>query len=75
MCQTNVTEDEIYYIIDCIKYKHLTDKYCIINDCNKSRVLQFRHIMEDKDPMVLNNLIQYITDAFKLRESELAMPK
>ena len=31
--------------------------------------------MEDKDPMVLKNLIQYITDAFKLRESELVMPK
>ena len=31
--------------------------------------------MEDKDTIVLQNLIQYLTDAFKLRESELAMPK
>ena len=37
----------------------LRDKYCIIENCNKSRVLQYKHIMEDKDPIVLKNLIQY----------------
>ena len=62
MCQTNVTEDEIHFIIDCTEYNHLRDKYCIIGYCNKSHVLQFMHIMEDRDPIVLNNLIQYITD-------------
>ena len=45
VCQTNVTEDEIHFSIDCIEYKHLRDKYCIIKDCNTSHVLQFRHII------------------------------
>ena len=78
MCDTNRTEDEVHFLMDCPKYDHLRDelinkvtgKFGNILLLNKEQ--KFEWLMTNEDEIVCKILGEYILQIFKCRKEAIS---
>ena len=68
--KTRVTEDELYFLFMCPKYKFLREKYFRQILQMTANVFNFNKIMQNTDHKILVNLSMYAYEGFKLRSTE-----
>ena len=66
VCKTNVLEDEIHFITECIAYSRVREKYLI------GAKINFIETLTATSNIYMSNLASYVNEALKIRDDILS---